>query len=447
MITQKDAIQRHHLLSKPVLHLVSLCFLLAGSSVWADSGEIGWPEFRGPWANGIAGSQDGKAPVGIPLRWSESENVLWKTAIPHKGWSTPVVLEGRIWLTTATEEGHDYYVLCIDAETGKILIDRKLFHSGDPEPLGNIVNSYASPTAAIEAGRVYIHFGSYGTACLDTGTGETIWERTDLECRHYRGPGSSVVLFENLLFLTFDGADVQYLAALDKETGATVWKTDRSTIWPDLDEDGQPLREGDFRKAFTTPLIVWSEGQPLLISPGSYCVFAYNARTGKEIWRIHNGAYSPAPRPIASDDLLYVVTGRGAAALWALRPGMQGDVDPTQLVWSFEGRRVPNEPSPLLVDGLLYLLSNDGILTCLDAATGAEIWDQRIGGNYMASSIYADGRIYCFSVQGKVTVLKAGRETKVLAENNLDEGFMASPAVVGKTLYLRTKTHLYRIEE
>lgn len=433
---------------RPFFHIVvmsalMLCFLMASGS----AGETGWPEFRGPWGNGIAGSPDGKAPVGIPLRWSESENVVWKTAIPHKGWSSPVILEGRIWLTTATEEGHEFFVLCIDAATGEVLINQKLFHADDPEPLGNIVNSYASPTAAIEPGRVYIHFGSYGTACLDTTTGEKIWERTDLECRHYRGPGSSVILFENLLILTFDGADVQYLAALDKDTGATVWKADRSTQWTDLDEDGQPLREGDFRKAFTTPLIVRVNERPLLISPGSYCVFAYDARNGSEVWRIHNDAYSPALRPVASETLVYVATGRGAAAVWAVPPDLEGDSDTSKVVWSFEGRRVPNEPSPLLVDGLLYLLSNDGILTCLDAATGAEVWEQRIGGNYMASPLYADGKVYCFSVQGKVTVLKAGRETEVLAENNLDEGYMASPAVLGKALILRTKTHLYRIEE
>lgn len=278
-----------------------------------------WPEFRGPLGNGLVTAPGRDTPVGLAVTWSETENVRWKTPIPYRGWSTPVVYGKQVWLTAATEEGHDFYALCVDAETGEIRFNERLFHCDNPEPLGNNVNGYASPSPVIESGRVYVHFGSYGTACLDTATHKTLWSRQDLPCRHYRGPGSSAILFENLLVLTFDGADVQYLAALDKETGKTVWKTDRTSVWKDLDEQGLPKREGDFRKAFSTPLAVEVGGTFQLISPSSYGAFAYEARTGREIWKIDHGCYSPAARPVFGNGLVYLITGRGKPELWAIR--------------------------------------------------------------------------------------------------------------------------------
>ena len=406
----------------------------------------GWPAFRGPRGDGIAVPPGTER--GLPVQWSETENIVWKTEIPLRGWSTPVILDGQLWLTTATEDGHDFYALCVDEATGEIRFNEKLFHADTPEPLGNMVNSYASPSPVLEPGRVYVHFGSYGTACLDTQTHGVLWKRTDLPCRHYRGPGSSPVLFENLLVLTFDGADVQYVTALNKDTGETVWKTDRTTEWKDLDEQGLPKREGDFRKAFTTPCVVPVNEVPLLISPSSYAAYAYEARTGREVWKTRNDAYSPSMSPIYANGLVYLTTGRGETkALWAVRADGQGDITDTHVAWKLDGRQVPEEPSPVLLDGLLYILSNDGIITCLDAATGGQVWSERLGGNYMASPLYADGRLYCCSVQGRATVVKAGHTFEKLAVNELDEGCLASPAVDGKALFLRTKTHLYRIED
>lgn len=405
-----------------------------------------WPEFRGPWGNGHADPPGGGKPLGLPLRWSETENITWKTAVSGRGWSTPVVLGGQVWLTTATEDGHDFFAVCVDAASGRICIEKKLFHSDSPEPLGNGVNCYASPSPAIEPGRVYVHFGSYGTACLDTDTGTVLWERTDLACRHYRGPGSSVILYQDLLVLTFDGVDVQYVAALDKHSGRTVWKADRTTAWDDLDAQGQPKREGDFRKAFSTPLVIETAVSAQLVSVGSKAAFAYEPLTGREIWKVALPGYSCAPRPVFGNGLVYINTGRGRPALWAMRVDGRGDVANTHVVWKSEGRHVPDTPSPLLVDGLIYMLADDGAFSCLDAATGEEVWKERIGGNYMASPVYADGRIYCPGVQGKTTVLKPGRSPEILATNRLDAGFMASPAVQGRALFLRTKTHLYRVE-
>jgi outer membrane protein assembly factor BamB len=425
----------------------SLLVIFLGHAGLALAGPTDWPEFRGPLGNGIV-TQPGEAPRGLPLQWSETENVKWKTAIHDKGWSTPVVLGGQVWMTTATPEGNDFFAVCVDAETGKILFDQKLFHSDNPEPLGQDVNCYASPSPVIEPGRVWVNFGSYGTACLDTKTFKIIWQRTDLPCRHYRGPGSSLYLWKDLLYLTMDGVDVEYVAALDKVTGKTVWKADRTTTWLDLDDKGQKMREGDFRKAFTTPLVMDVNGVAQIISPSSYAAFAYDALSGREIWKIHHTAYSPAPRPVFGNGISYLITGRGMKAeLLALRPDGKGDVTDTNIVWKAEGKIIPNESSPLLADGLIYMVSNDGAATCLDAATGAQAWTEKIGGNYLASPIYADGRIYCCNNQGKTTVLKPGRTFEVLATSKLDDGFMSSPAVSGKALFLRTKTTLYRIEQ
>ena len=407
--------------------------------------QAGWPEFRGPYGNGHVEGDSGE--TALPLHWSEAENVVWKTEIPFRGWSSPVVLEDTVWLTTATVDGHDFYAIAVDAATGQIRINKNLFHCDNPEPLGNAVNCYASPTAVIESGRVYLHFGSYGTACLDTASGDVLWQRQDLPCRHYRGPGSSPILFENLVILTFDGVDVEYVAALDKMNGQTVWKTDRTTVWADLDEQGKPKREGDMRKAFSTPFVIDAAGKLQLLSIGSSCAFAYDPRTGAEIWKAAIVGYTPATRPIYGDGLAFITSGRGKAELLAMRVDGEGDVTNTHVAWKLEGPDVPQEPSPILVDGLLYIVSNSGTVTCLEASSGTPVWSERIGGNYVTSPIHAGGRLYFCSVQGKTTVLRAGRAYELLAENILDEGFMASPAAVGRALFLRTKTHLYRVEE
>ncbi len=419
--------------------------MLAAVLTFPHASAADWPEFRGPWGNGHAAAPGDAKPLGLPLTWSETENVKWKVAIPHRGWSTPVVLGGQVWLTAATTDGHDFFALCLNAETGQVRFNERLFHADKPEPLGNNVNCYGSPSPAIEPGRVYIHFGTYGTACLDTATFKVLWERTDLPCRHYRGPGSSVVLFENLVILTFDGVDVQYLVALDKKTGRTVWKTDRSTKWDDVDAQGRPAAEGDFHKAFSTPLIVEVGGKPQMISPASKCIFAYDPRTGKELWKVRHTAHTAVVRPVFSNGLAIAHTGLGGPQLWAIRMDGEGDVTQSHVVWKV-AQDAPKTPSPIVVEDLLYMVSDDGVVTCIETATGKAVWKQRIGGSYAASPIYADGRLYFCSQQGKTTVLKPGRAFDALATNTLDGSFMASPAVSGKALFLRTKTHLYRIE-
>lgn len=398
-----------------------------------------WTDFRGP-------THDGRTPAtGLPTEWSEQNNVTWKTAIHDRGWSTPTIIDGRLWLTTATEDGKEFFAVCLDPENGKVLHDRKLFTCADPEPLGNEVNCYASPSPVSESGRVYIHFGTYGTACLDSKTGETIWTREDLHCRHFRGPGSSPFIYKNLLILTYDGIDVQFLVALDKLTGKTIWKTDRTTDFKDLGGDGQPQLGGDFRKAYTTPIIANVGGKDQLVSVGARAAFAYEPLTGKEIWTVTYGGYSNASRPVFHEGVVLVNTGYGTPDLLGVRPG-EGDITATNMLWTYN-KAVPKRGSPVLADGLVYLVSENGIAACIDPATGHEFWRERLRGQFTASPIHSEGRVYFFSESGEAYIIKAGREFQLIGENKLDDGMLASPAVSGRALILRTKTHVYRIEK
>ena len=422
-------------------------FVCSLSACAAGVAHANWPEFRGPYGNGHASAPGDSKPLGLPLHWSETNNVKWKTEIPLRGWSTPVVMDGQAWVTTASVDGHDFFAVCVDTETGKVRFNEKVFHSNEPEPLGNgaSMNCYATPSPAMEPGRVYVHFGSFGTACLDTSTGKVLWKRDDLRCRHYRGPASSVILFENLLILTMDGADLQYHVALDKKDGKTVWKTDRSVAWNDENVPGQMAKDGDLRKAHSTPLIVTASGKTQMLSAGAKAAYAYDPRTGRELWKVQYNDWSVAPRPLFENGLAYIVTGLTKKELWAVKTDGQGDVTDTGVAWKLK-TRVGKYASPLLVNGLIYTAAEESFISCLDAATGETVWTERVGGKYAASPVYADGRLYFFDQQGTTLVLKPGRSLDVLATNALANGFMASPAVSGKAFFLRTKTHLYRVE-
>jgi outer membrane protein assembly factor BamB len=417
---------------------LALTALLLSRAVADDN----WPQFRGPTGQGLSTS------TGVPVKWSEAENIKWKTAIPGKAWSSPVVFGDRVWLTTATEDGRDLSVISIDRASGKVLLDQKLFHIETPQ-YADRFNSYGSPTAAAEDGRVYITFGSPGTACLDAKTGRVIWERRDLPCNHWRGAGSSPTIWRDLLILHFDGADFQYVVALDKKDGKTVWKTDRSIDFQDLDANGKPIRDGDFRKAFSSPLVITHEGRPYLLSAGSKATYCYEPTTGKEIWRVEERKHhSGTVRPVVGHGMVYTATGLAKGELWAVKLGGEGVITNSHVAWKFT-RNVPNRPSPVLVGDLLFMVDQDGgVASCLDARTGELVWRERLPGvgNHSSSPVVADGRIYFFNENGDGTVVAAGREFKVLGENKLESGFMASPAIAGKALYVRSKTHLYRIE-
>ena len=412
--------------------------LLAFATVSASDN---WPEYRGPEHDGSSES------VGLPLHWGETQNVRWKTAIHDRGWSSPVVWGNQIWLTTASLDGKSLYVLCVDRTSGKILLDRQLFDVPQPRPLSNSVNSYATPSPTIEEGQVYVHFGSYGTACLDTGTFETLWERRDLPCDHWRGPASSPLLWEDLVFLHMDGANVQYVAALDKHSGKNRWISFRSTDYGDLEADGRPSAQGDWRKAYNTPSIFESGGRFHLISPSAKAAYAYDPHTGQELWQVRHTGHSSAVRTLHSDGLVGINVGYtgGKAEMWGVQLGGQGNVTETHVRWKYI-RGAPKRSSPVLVAGQVYMVSNEGVVSCIDFKTGQELWKGRIGGNHSASAVYADGRVHFFSEEGVATIIRPADKLEVLATNQLDDGFMASPAIAGGALFLRTKTHLYRIE-
>lgn len=394
--------------------------------------QLAWPEYRGP-------AQNGQAPAArVPLHWSEQRNVRWKTPIHGRGWSTPAVGEGRVWVTTAAADGRTLSVLALELATGRVLVDRVVFQVEQPRRI-NRLNSYASPSPVLEAGRVYVHFGSYGTACLRSADGTTVWQRRDIPCDHMEGPGSSPALCGDVLVFHCDGGDVQQVVALDKRTGATRWQKQRTADYSRL----QP----DQRKAYSTPLQVEVAGRPLLVCSGAEQTTAIEPTTGAPVWTVRYRGFSMSSRPVlATKDLVVLNTGFMSTRLLAVDVGGKGDVTESHVRWTYR-RNVPRMASPIAVEGRLYMVSDNGIATCLDAATGKRIWMQRIGGAHCASPVFAGGRIYFFDREGRSVVVAPGPQFRELASNRLAAGFMASPAVVGNALILRTETHLYRIEE
>lgn len=406
--------------------LLNLILLAAGGAQAEDN----WPQFRGPDGQGHADA------ALLPTAWSKTQHVTWRTELPGRGYSSPVIWGDQVWLTAALEEGLSFHALCVEKTSGKLLHDVEVFRREKAMVIQN-KNSHASPSPVIEAGRVWVHFGTTGTACLDTGTGKILWRSTELQLDHLVGPGSSPVLYQNLLILTCDGADVQYMAALDKLTGKLVWKTPRS---------GKLRVNPDVKKSFCTPLITQVDGHDQLISPGADWVYGYEPLTGKEIWRLGFNGFSLVPRPVVGHGLVFICTGFAKPELLAIRLGAHGEAAPAQVAWRC-AKKVALKPSPLLVGDELYVVSDTSTLSCFDAKTGTLHWEQRLGGNFSASPLIADGKIYCFSEEGKASIVAPGREYKLIATSELGERIMASPAISGNTLFLRTDKALYRIEE
>jgi outer membrane protein assembly factor BamB len=422
-ITQAErqvAVRRFALVA---ISLLSTCFTVSADDVW--------PQFRGPDGQGLSDSK------GLPVEWSESQNVKWKTPIHGRAWSSPVIWHDQVWLTTATPDGKKLSALKIDRPSGKILLDKVVFEIAKPQFCYDF-NSYASSTPAIEEGRIYVHYGSHGTACLDTRTGKTLWTRQDLPCNHHRGAGSSPILFGNLLFIHFDGYDVQYVVALDKGTGQTVWKRDRDIDYGTAD--------GDAKKAYATPTVIEVAGRPLLISPAAAATIAYDPLSGEPVWKVRQGGMNVAAPPLYGHGLLYLNTADGGFREFAVKPGGVGDITDTNVVWK-QPQAMPTRCAPLLVGELLFMTNEAGILSCLEASSGEVVWRHRLGGHYSASPVSADGRIYFVSQDGEMPVIAAAREYQLLATNNLDDGCMASPAIAGRALFIRTEKNLYRIEQ
>ena len=394
-----------------------------------------WPQFRGPDGQGHSTS------TGVPITWSESENITWKTPLPGLGWSSPSIQGDQIWVTTATDNGKSLEAIAVDRSSGKIIHQVEVFRLDDPGSIHSN-NSHASPTPYVDGDRVYVHFGAHGTACLST-DGRIVWKTNELEYAHGHGPGGSPVVSGELVFISCDGTDVQYVVALDKHTGKIRWKQDRLHI-------SEPRRTGqaEVPMAYCTPLMLEIDGRTQLVSLGSDAVVAYEPATGEEIWWFTYNGYSNVSRPVYGKGMLYFSTGFGGPKFHAVRIEGTGNLTEMNNVWTeTKSSLVPLDVSPLLVADQLYTITDSGIAVCYDAATGKQQWLKRLGAKFWASPVYADGKIYCLDADGTTTVLAAGPQYEELSINKLDGQTQASPAIVDGAVFLRTDTHLYRIED
>ena len=409
--------------------------ILAGSLQAQAPGS--WTHFRGSDLNGISPEQ------GFPTNWNDSLNIAWKYPEWGKGWSSPVVLDQQVWFTSADRESREMRVICVDLESGEKLFDRLIFQ---PEKLYRIhaVNSYATPTPAIEKGKVYVHFGRYGTACLNTATGETIWKRSDLQCEHIQGPGSSLLLYKDKLIVHLEGTDIQQILALDKGSGEILWTAERPV---DLYDQMAPIG----KKAYITPIIIQVNGRDLLISNGSRVCNAFDPETGKEIWRIIQGDDSTISMPVEGDGLIYFYTsfvtgedGRKYAELFAVDPLGEGDISHTHIRWRMKGP-ILQLSTPVYVDGLLYTVDSKGEFFCLDGNSGEVLWSEKLKGKYHSSPIYADGFLYISSTKGTTLVYRAGPQPELVSVNELEGEIWTTPAFSKGAILMRTSEYLFKI--
>ena len=395
-----------------------------------------WTHFRGSNLDAISQSQN------PPVKWDET-NIKWKTAIHGRGWSSPVVYGNQVWLSTASSDGKSLHAVCVDFETGEVIHDIQVFKH-DSVINKHDVNSYATPTSAIEDGFVYVHYGSLGTACIDTKSGRIVWTETQLKCNHIQGPGSSVLLYNNLVILHYEGVDERFIVALNKKNGEKVWKTHRQ-------EEPYKAIPWIGTKAYVTPLPVTVDGRDLIISNGSAVINAYDPKTGNEVWSITRGAESTVSMPFAENGVVYFETGfmkddEGSfSELMAVNPSGTGNIDETHVLWS---KRIPSMPlaTPVIKNGLIYTVDTRRMMRCIDASNGEDVWSSRMRSQFNASPVYANGKIYFSSTRGEVVVIEAGREHEVLAENQLEGEIWATPAILRNSLLIRTDKYLYRIE-
>ncbi len=398
-----------------------------------------WTHFRGSSLDGISDE------MNVPVHWNDTSHIRWKTAVHGKGWSSPVIYSDQVWMTTSEDDGSAMYAVCVDKNSGTFIFDIKLVEP-DSVFAKHTLNSFATPTPCIEAGYVYLHFGNYGTFCLRTSDASLVWKRTDMTCDYVQGPASSPILYRNLLILHFEGVDVQYIVAVDKTNGNTVWKTDRpKECYDQLEPIG--------KKAYTTPLIIRANGRDMLISNGAAVCIAYDPETGTEIWRIVHGEDSTIAMPVYENGIVYFYSsfitppeGEKYAELFAVNPDGAGNIKETNVVWRYQ-TPVLQLLTPLIRDGLIYTIDTRSNLVCLDARTGTTVWSERMKGIFNSSPVYAGGRIYFSTTKGITFVIEEGRDPVFLAENKLEGEIWATPAIADRSLFIRTSKYLYRISE
>ena len=393
-----------------------------------------WSQFRGHYGNGIIKS------TSAPINWSDNTNIDWKTPIHDRGWSSPVIWNDQIWMTTATKEGNKMYAICVNKLSGKIEHDIHVFDVKSPQAITN-ENTYASPTPVVEEGRVYVHFGTYGTACISTKDGQILWKRRDLNCDHEigAGPASSPFIYNNFLIFNVDGRDVQYVIALNKETGETAWKTNRSVDFSDV--------QVNQRKAYGTPFIIPRGNTNQMVSIGAKGVYSYDPENGKELWKAEHRGWSIAPRPVYGEGLVFTMIDRDRPEMWAIKPNGSGDITETHIEWK-ETKRMPPRASPIIIKGLLFVVDRNGYISCIEAKTGKSIWQKRMKGRFSASPILANNLIYFFNEDTVCTIIKPTRELEIVTENKLSsDKLMATPAFDENSIYIRTENNLYKIKE
>ena len=408
-----------------------LLLITVASCVVIEANEQ-WSQFRGHYGNGIIKS------TSAPINWSENTNIDWKTPIHDRGWSSPVIWNDQIWMTTATKDGNKMYAICVNKLSGKIEHDIHVFDVKSPQAITN-ENTYASPTPVVEEGRVYVHFGTYGTACISTKDGQILWKRRDLNCDHEigAGPASSPFIYNDFLIFNVDGRDVQYVIALNKETGKTAWKTNRSVDFSDV--------QVNQRKAYGTPFIIPRGNSNQMVSIGAKGVYSYDPENGKELWKAEHRGWSIAPRPVYGEGLVFTMIDRDRPEMWAINPNGSGDITETHIEWK-ETKRMPPRASPIIIKGLLFVVDRNGYISCIEAKTGKSIWQKRMKGRFSASPILANNLIYFFNEDTVCTIIKPTRELEIVAENKLsDDKLMATPAFDENSIYIRTEKKLTRI--
>lgn len=416
--------------------LIYNSFIFAFLSVFISAKE--WTKFRGP-------TGDGHVTVkSIPLKWSDTENVKWKVSVPGKGWSSPVISKGKIYLTSAVAEGdnqdaadvhRELRVICYDSSDGKELWNTKVF---EQKPLKRPIhskNSHASPTPIIEDGKVYVHFGHMGSACLDS-KGKILWKNNELKYDPLHGNGGTPIIVDNLFFYSADALTNPFVVALDKNTGKVLWKKQRSET------------DQSRKFSFSTPTLIRMGGRSQIISPASGAVFSYDSKTGEELWSVDYGGWSVIPKPGVYKNMIYVGTGYERAHILGIRVDekSKGNVTESHVEWEIT-KRAPNTPSFMVVDDLLYFISDGGIATCVEPLTGEIIWQERTAGPISASPVYFNGMIYFLDEQGKTTVIKAGRKFEIIAENKIKERTLASFGISEGAIYIRSEKSLFRIGE
>jgi len=405
--------------------LISLSVCLTASPALSQDA---WPEFRGTDGAGRI------AQGAIPTDFSE-ENVQWKVPVSGRAWSSPVVWGNQVWVTTATTDGKKMSAMCFDLETGKQLHD-VLIHKNESPYFCHDANTYASPTPAIEKDRIYVHFGRYGTSCLDTSTGKILWQRTDIQCDHFRGPASSPILSDSLLMVAMDGIDQQFVIALEKQTGKTAWRTTRGINYG--------TDNGDRKKAYATGTIVDGDQQQLLILPSAMATIAYDIANGQPQWTVYHGGMNASARPIKTNSDTVLITN-GFGKLLSVDPTAEGDVTKTHVQFE-RSKVVPKKSTPVIVNNRAFMVNDKGVASCINTVTGEEQWAKRLGGKFAASPITDGQKILALSESGNVHIFAASDQYKSLGDLQFADGFHASPAAIQGDLILRSLTHLYRVK-